>query len=145
MSAAAPSSRWLHGPVSDLLFGSGVLYLAVFAVLATFGPEIRAVQPAYFLPLMVILVSMPHYGGTLVRVYETRRDRRSYAIFSVWTTLLLFALFVAGVHVPLVGALLLTVYLTWSPYHYTAQNYGITVMFLRRRGVPVEPGGALIG
>ena len=31
--------------------------------------------------------------------------------------------------------MLFTLYLTWSPWHYTGQNYGIAVMFLRRRGV----------
>jgi tetratricopeptide (TPR) repeat protein len=30
------------------------------------------------------------------------------------------------------------VYLTWSPWHYTGQNYGIALLFLRRRGVPVD-------
>ena len=30
---------------------------------------------------------------------------------------------------------LLTLYLTWSPWHYTGQNYGIASMMLGRRGV----------
>jgi hypothetical protein len=34
---------------------------------------------------------------------------------------------------------MLTIYFTWSPWHYTGQNYGLAVMFLRRRGVPVTP------
>lgn len=66
------------------------------------------------------------------------RDAGEPAIFSVWTSILLLGLFAAGVHSTLVGALLLTVYLTWSPWHYTGQNYGIAVMFLRRRKVPVD-------
>src|SRR4029450_5726936 len=32
-----------------------------------------------------------------------------------------------------------TLYLTWSPWHYTGQNYGLSVMFLRRGGVSLEP------
>jgi tetratricopeptide (TPR) repeat protein len=32
-----------------------------------------------------------------------------------------------------------TLYLTWSPWHYTGQNYGIAVMFLRRNGAPLDP------
>jgi tetratricopeptide (TPR) repeat protein len=42
--------------------------------------------------------------------------------------------FVAGVYHELVGTLMLTVYLTWSPWHYTGQNYGIAVMFIQRTG-----------
>jgi hypothetical protein len=33
---------------------------------------------------------------------------------------------------------MVTVYLTWSPWHYTGQNYGIAVMFLRRGGVALD-------
>ena len=139
--AARPTgapSPWLHGPTSDLLLGAGVLYFGVFLLLALMGPQIRAAQASYLLPLLVLLVSMPHYGATLVRVYESRRDRHTYTFFSLWISLLLFALFVTGVHSAAVGAVLLTVYLTWSPWHYTGQNYGIGVMFLRRRGIAID-------
>ena len=44
-----------------------------------------------------------------------------------------------ALHVPLMAALLTTLYLTWSPWHYTAQNYGLASMFLRRRGAAVAP------
>src|SRR5206468_3978265 len=79
------------------------------------------------------------YGATLMRVYERRADRRSYVLFSVWATLLVVAAFVAGVYAPLVASWLFTIYITWSPWHYTGQNYGIAVLFLRRRGVPIAP------
>jgi hypothetical protein len=36
------------------------------------------------------------------------------------------------------GTLLVTLYLSWSPWHYTGQNYGIAVMFLRRSGVMID-------
>ena len=32
-----------------------------------------------------------------------------------------------------------TLYLTWSPWHYSGQNYGISLMFLRRNGVAPSP------
>lgn len=37
------------------------------------------------------------------------------------------------------GSLVLTLYLTWSPWHYTGQNYGIALILLVRRGVEVTP------
>ncbi len=33
----------------------------------------------------------------------------------------------------------ITIYLTWSPWHYSGQNYGIALMMLRRRGVDPSP------
>jgi len=140
VAATAPSNRWLFGPVPDLLLGCGLLYALVFAVYGVAGAEIFAVQPRWLLPLLVMLFSMPHYGGTLLRVYEQRHERRRYALFAVWATLFVVALFVVAVHNVLVASLLFTVYVTWSPWHYTGQNYGLGLMFLRRRGVAVTPG-----
>ena len=45
-----------------------------------------------------------------------------------------------ALHAPLVASgLVTTLYLTWSPWHYTAQNFGLASMFLRRRGAAVRP------
>jgi len=138
--AGAPrSDRWLFGPLPDLLFGCGVLYALAFAAHTFAGPAIRAVTPSFLLPLLILLLSTPHYGGTLVRVYDQRRDRQAYAVFTVWATLALFALFCASLYNTLLASILFTLYLTWSPWHYTGQNYGIAVMFVRRRGVNLTP------
>lgn len=143
MTAATPvgssSNRWLFGPFPDLMLGCGLLYGVVFATLAVGGPELIKMMPSSVPALLIMVFVMPHYGGTLLRVYEQRADRRAYTIFSVWATLAVFALFVVGIHSAYVGAIMVTVYLTWSPWHYTGQNYGLAVMFLRRRGVSVEP------
>jgi tetratricopeptide (TPR) repeat protein len=139
-TAPSPSSRWLFGPVPDLLLGCGLLYAAVFVLFAVSGSWYRSIEPGFVAPLLALSVSMPHYGATLVRVYEHRGDRRGYAIFAVWLTLAIFAWFVAGQHHTLAGSVLVTVYFTWSPWHYTGQNYGLAVLFLRRRGVPLPEG-----
>ena len=77
MTAASPrSDRWLWGPAPDLLLGCGMLYALAFVVLLVAGPEIRAQQALFVFPLLILLVSTPHYGATLVRVYEQRAERR---------------------------------------------------------------------
>ena len=140
MAAVSPApNRWLFGPIPDLLLGCGLLYAAVFLVFVLAGPQLRGLGLAVPLALAVLLFSIPHYGATLLRVYERREDRRSYRIFSVWATALVVGLFLGGVSDALVASLLVTLYLTWSPWHYTGQNYGLAVMFLRRRGVDLPP------
>jgi hypothetical protein len=137
-SVAARRSFWLFGPWPDLLFGCGVLYALLFGILAVSGPELRSVQPRAVFPLLILAVSVPHYGATLLRVYERRSDRRAYVVFTVWATLAVGALFVAALRYPLAATFLATLYFTWSPWHYTGQNYGIAVMFLRRGGVALD-------
>ena len=138
-AAAGPRSGegWLFGRWSDLAFGCGLLYAALFVVLLGFGREIRLAQPGMLFSLGFLAVSVPHYGATLLRVYERARDRRAYTLFSVWATLLLVAAFLGALVSPALGTLLVTLYFTWSPWHYTGQNYGLAVMFLRRRGVEI--------
>jgi tetratricopeptide (TPR) repeat protein len=133
-----PASRWLFGPVPDLLLGCGVGYALVLGFLCVFGPQVRANMAPGLLPFLTVLIGAPHYGATLLRVYERREDRRAYAFFAVWATAMLAALFVASTRSVWLGSLVLTVYITWSPWHYTGQNYGLAVMFLRRRGVPLD-------
>ena len=139
-TARAPlgGEGWLYGRWRDLLFGCGLLYAAVFLGLLGFGRELRLAQPEVLFALAFLAISIPHYGATLLRVYERARDRRAYALFSVWATLLLAAVFAGSLFSPALGTLFVTVYFTWSPWHYTGQNYGIAVMFLRRRGVAIE-------
>jgi tetratricopeptide (TPR) repeat protein len=138
--AAKVAPRWLFGPGPDLLLGCGGAFLLFFLLMAFAGPQVRALAPIGLLPLLTLVTSTPHYGATLLRVYERAADRRAYQVFSVWATLLIFGTFVGGVYDAWVGSILLTVYLTWSPWHYSGQNYGIALLFLRRRGVQVTPG-----
>jgi len=137
--ARTTSQQWLFGPGPDLLLGCGLGYLLIVAGFAAAGIEHASVAVLGLVPLISILTGTPHYGATLLRVYETREERRAYAFFAVWVTLAVWALFYAGLYAELLGSLILTTYLTWSPWHYTGQNYGIAVMFLRRRGVAFSP------
>jgi hypothetical protein len=139
VASGASASVWLFGPKRDLLLGCGGGYILLFGLFLAFGPEIRGHLPPAIAPMLILLVSTPHYGATLLRVYERRSERRAYALFSLWATLALLAAFVVGVQEPAVGTVLFTLYLTWSPWHYTGQNYGIAMMFLNRSGVRVTP------
>lgn len=140
MAAAGGSKRppdgWLFGPATDLLLGCG---LGSIAISVAMGFQAHAI--ALWVPgaLLVLLFSLPHYGATLLRVYELPEDRRRYSFFAIGVTTLLAIGFIAGLGNAFLGSLILTVYLTWSPWHYTGQNYGVFLILLGRRGVTVTP------
>jgi hypothetical protein len=75
----------------------------------------------------------------VVRVYETREDRRKYAFFTIFITIALALVLFASSWNVWVASVLITTYLTWSPWHYSGQNYGLMLMFLSRRGIAVDP------
>ena len=133
--AASPAARWLYGPTSDLMFGAGLLYFGFFALQAVAGAEMRELWPSSFFPLVTLLFGAPHYGATLLRVYEQRADRQRYVLFASHATIVLAGLYVAGLWNYGIGSLLITLYITWSPWHYSGQNYGVALLFFRRRGV----------
>jgi tetratricopeptide (TPR) repeat protein len=133
------ASGWLFGPLPDLLFGCGLAYAAVFALQCVGGAQLRELVPLAVLPMATLLVSAPHYGATLLRVYDDAHERRTHAWVAVWGTLALCAMFWGGLRSSAIGSLFVTLYLTWSPWHYTAQNYGVALLLLRKRGVAPSP------
>ena len=138
-SGVQTQRRWVFGPASDLLLGCGLAYVLVFGVHSAVGESLQSAVPMWALIVGSLLLSGPHYGATLLRVYEQRHDRREYALFAVWASAAILGVFVWGLYDYAVGSLLIMLYLSWSPWHYSGQSYGITRMFLHRRGVEVTP------
>jgi hypothetical protein len=120
--------------------GCGLGYVALVPILLLWG---RAADvhswPAAVVTTSALAINGPHYGATILRVYARREDRAKYRLFTVYATLLVIAWFAVGTHGGIAASALITAYLTWSPWHFSGQNYGIGVMFLRRRGVDVDP------
>lgn len=142
---ASKVQPWLYGAAPDLLFGCGILYVLASAILFSGGSALFQSIPAALPILLVSFVSAPHYGATLLRVYDKRADRRTYFAFSVVATALIVGVFGVALVDRWIGSVLATVYLTWAGWHYTGQNYGISMMFLRRRGVdPSGPSGRIL-
>lgn len=140
MTVASPAagSPWIQGRTSDLLLGTGMLYLPFFVLSLIVGPQLL-IGSISVIPFLILLFANAHLGATLVRVYSRPEDRRAYRLFSVWASLCIAALVLVGLWVPPIGSVLLTFYLTVVPWHFTGQNYGVSLVFLRRRGIEVTP------
>ena len=134
MSATAPASRrWVFGPIPDLLFGCGLGYVLLISLLPLL--PVHAETLVLLGTFGTLLIGAPHYGATLLRVYGSAEDRRKYAFFTVYLSAVVWLWFAIGLYDLGFGSAMITLYLTWSPYHYTGQNYGLAVMFLRRREI----------
>ncbi len=139
MSASVKVPRpWLFGPSIDLLFGCGLGYALVALSLAVIHPAMDRIQG--WLPFIILFTGLPHYGATLERVYGAPASRERYGRYARAFGLLVWGAFVATLISGKGGSALVTLYLTWSPWHYAAQNFGLVMMFLRRAGAEVTPG-----
>ncbi|ATC62632.1 hypothetical protein CMV30_00845 [Nibricoccus aquaticus] len=76
--------------------------------------------------------------ATIHRAYGTAGDFKKYRFFTIYVTVLMLTLVLVHV-VPALFPWVVTLYLTWSPWHYTGQNFGIAQMFVRRSGAHPDP------
>lgn len=132
------SSPWIYGPWLDLLVGCGA-WSAPLLLLAfyTAQPYSRAWVFAFY--FLALFFNYPHFMATVYRAYHTHSEFAKYRIFTVHVAALL-ALAGALAHLwyPLVPWIF-TLYICWSPWHYTGQNFGLLMMFARRAGISPTP------
>jgi tetratricopeptide (TPR) repeat protein len=78
--------------------------------------------------------------ATVYRAYHSYDEFAKYRLFTVHVTLLLVcAGLIAHLWYPLLPWIF-TLYICWSPWHYTGQNYGLLMMFARRVGLTPTEG-----
>lgn len=138
-AAAAPARPWLFNAPLDLLVGCGAWSLPLLALtLALQRDPAHAAALGLAFYALGIFCNNPHYMATLHRAYHTAGNFAQYRFFTVYVTLLL-ALAVVLLHLaPGLAPWVITAYLTWSPWHYTGQNFGIAQLLVRRAGAPAD-------
>jgi tetratricopeptide (TPR) repeat protein len=138
--ASSPAtSVWIYRPWLDLLVGCGAWSAPLLAIATWLTPSHSHAWGVAFYALALIF-NYPHFMATVYRAYHSRADFEKYKIFTLHFTLLMIA---TGVLLHASYRLLpwvFTLYICWSPWHYTGQNYGLLMMFARRAGAPPTPG-----
>jgi tetratricopeptide (TPR) repeat protein len=136
MNAPAPRPVWIDRPWIDLLIGCGGWSLPLLALsYAVVDGDVPRWSAVFY--GLALVCNYPHYMATIYRAYG-RDDRGAHRLYTHWLTGALIALGVAAhAWFPLVPWLF-TAYVMWSPWHYTGQNFGVLMMFLRRAGVDVS-------
>ena len=132
-TANAVAAPWVYGPALDLIVGCGawsapLLALAYFSM----ASSTRAWAIAFY--ALALLFNYPHYMATIYRAYHRAEDFHKYRIFTVHLTALLVLTLSLSHYWVRMLPWIFTIYLTWSPWHYSGQNYGLFMMFARRAG-----------
>jgi tetratricopeptide (TPR) repeat protein len=127
------SALWIYNPGLDLIVGCGA-WSAPLLLLSYFSAasSARAWSVAFY--VLALFFNYPHYMATIYRAYHRSEDFQKYRIFTVHiTALMLVTLLLSHFWLRLLPWIF-TIYLTWSPWHYSGQNYGLFMMFARRAG-----------
>lgn len=134
-SAARP--LWIDRRWIDLLVGCGGWSVPLLLVSYTLVDRDARRWSAIFYGLALVC-NYPHYMATVYRAYGRRDDRQQHRVFTHYATgVLVVAAVLAHAQFALLPWLF-TIYVTWSPWHYTGQNFGLLMMFVRRAGIDVS-------
>jgi len=134
------SAPWIYGPGLDLIVGCGAwsapLLLISYVSLAS---SARTWSVVFY--VLALFFNYPHYMATIYRAYHRAEDFHKYRVFTVHVTaLVVLTLLLSHFWLRLLPWIF-TIYLTWSPWHYSGQNYGLFMMFARRAGADPDKAG----
>ena len=125
---------WIYRPWIDLVIGCGA-WSAPLLFLANYTSTASAKGWSFSFYLLALLFNYPHFMATVYRAYHSYDEFAKYRFFTVHVALLLAcAVLIAHLWYPLLPWIF-TLYICWSPWHYTGQNYGLLMMFTRRAGI----------
>jgi tetratricopeptide (TPR) repeat protein len=132
---AAPeiNGTWIYNPWLDLIIGCGA-WSAPLLLLSYFSLASSARTWSVVFYALALFFNYPHYMATIYRAYHRAEDFHKYRVFTVHITgLVVLTLLLSHFWLRLLPWIF-TIYLTWSPWHYSGQNYGLIMMFARRAG-----------
>jgi tetratricopeptide (TPR) repeat protein len=138
LSSPAVQRLWIYGPALDMIVGCGA-WSAPLLLIAYFSATSSTLAWSVAFYVLALFFNYPHYMATVYRAYHRSEDFNKHRIFTIHTTLLILATAVVSHFWFRALPFIFTLYLTWSPWHYTGQNYGILMMFARRAGAkPID-------
>lgn len=142
--AARPLTSSLAGrsfvhPVVDYLLVGGGLSLIVIAVIAVrgsfqlsfsgFGENVSLMAP------LILLTNSAHFASSTVRLYTKPGATQEMPGLTLLFPIVALALLTLCIFEPeSLGGHLQSLQMTWSPFHYAAQAYGLSVMYSMHSG-----------
>jgi tetratricopeptide (TPR) repeat protein len=131
------AALWIYNSWLDLIVGCGAWSAPLLLLsYSTVASSARTWSVVFY--VLAFFFNYPHYMATVYRAYRRSEDFEKYRVFTVHlTALVVLALILAHFWARLLPWIF-TIYLTWSPWHYSGQNYGLFMMFARRAGTNPE-------
>jgi hypothetical protein len=140
MTRARLVGRPFVHPLFDYLLIGGGLSLAVTLVVALRAHGTELIGPLT-LAYVVLATNAAHFASSTVRLYAKPGSFREWPFLTMAFPLVALVLLTTCMSAAgRLGPHLQSLYLTWSPYHYAAQAYGIAVVYAVRSGCRLAPG-----
>jgi hypothetical protein len=128
---------FVSAPVdAAVIAGSSVLVYAMFRLFPSTTTSSTVDTVGLWL---VWAISYPHFVSTDFRLYATRSTRRQYPLTAMVTPAIFgLAIVVCFLSPGLFAPAFVKLYQLWSPYHFSGQTLGLTVLYSRRCATPLD-------
>ena len=88
--------------------------------------------------VLSLFVNFPHFSATVYRLYQSSEHTRQFPVTAWGLPFIIFgAVFACFWQPEAVAPYFLLLFFFWSPYHYSGQTVGITMVYARRCGFPI--------
>lgn len=135
---SAPQRPWIYGPWTDFTIGCGA-WSAPLLLAGAYVAKSQNHAWSFAFYFLALLFNYPHFMATVYRAYHTQSEFAKYRVFTLHVALLLAAAgAIAHLWYPLLPWIF-SLYIFWSPWHYTGQNFGLLMIFARRAGLAPTP------
>ncbi|MBL8799316.1 MAG: hypothetical protein JNM56_35855 [Planctomycetia bacterium] len=113
----------------------GGISLLVFAYFYFFTDGKATAAAAMLSGVLLWIGNHPHFSATNYRLYHSRENIMQYPITALVIPWVILAGMIASFLAPLVVApYFVKLFLIWSPYHFSGQSVGISLIYARRAG-----------
>lgn len=128
---------FIHPVFDAAIIGGGLSILAI-PVLIFYAGSVDAMT----LSLVLLAANSAHFGASTVRLYTKPGATTDWPFVSAGLPLVTLATLTLCIALgDLLGSHLYALAMTWSPFHYAAQAYGLSMVYCRRSGYTVSEAG----
>lgn len=135
-SAAKPAQHlyFVNAPVDYLIIGlaSIVTFAAFFLI---YGDSKTVLWVAPLALTMQYIINHPHFAATNYRLYHNKENIMQYPFTALVIPWLILAAVIGSFYSPdYIAVIFYKVFMYWSPYHFSGQTLGISLIYARRAG-----------
>jgi hypothetical protein len=137
MSPQKANLYFVNGPVDFFFMGAATILTLAYLWLA--GPWENTPEILTASAFLLWVVNWPHFSMTCHRLYHSKQNMAQYPFTAFAIPIVILAAVVGCFLAPAVVApYFVKLFFIWSPYHFSGQTVGITLLYARRAGLQVN-------
>jgi hypothetical protein len=135
-SKPATPLYFVNAPVDFFFIGGASI--ATFIAISLFYTPVRTPEAISLAIFLMWIINWPHFSMSTHRLYHSRANIEQYPITAIVVPFVIVgAVALSFAYPTTVAPYFVKLFLVWSPYHFSGQTVGISLIYARRSGLRV--------